>query len=171
MLSERTILKLQELFEAKPNDKHAVLFSAGLPKTLINTIEMDGDSNIVIMRLTYILDGWEAGLQEEFEKNLKTNPLFKPVEPQSKSDKYPLLKVWIWEGSVSIVGAWGMCSPDQLVDIEKDIQDSLSDEKDNTEIMIQITGYTKPEYEGPDMTAPGYYEYDEISQQIVEVPF
>lgn len=171
MLSDKTIKKLQIILDCSPADRNAALYAAGLSKQFLGLIQVDGEINLVIMRISYLIDGWEAGLQEKFEKNIQHSILFKPVEPQSNSDKCPVLKVWVWEEAAFIIGVWGKCSLSQLASIEKDIQDSFSSEKDNTEIMIQITGYTEAEYEGPDMTCPGYYEYEEISRKVEEIPF
>ena len=171
MLSDKTIRRLQKLLDCNSDERRVVLYTAGLPKKFLNLIDVDGDINKLIMRIAYRIDDWEDGIQEKFESELQNSPLFKPVEPESKSDNWPILKIWVWEGESLIVGVWGVCSPELLVDIEKDLQESFCDEKDNTEIMIQITGYTKPEYEGPDMTCSGYHEYDVISKETLDVPF
>lgn len=172
MLSDKTIRKLQSLFDCKPGDRQAILHTAGLPKRFINLIEPEGEINQVIMRISYIIDGWEEGLQEKFEKNIEHSLLFKPVEPQSNSEKWPLIKVLVFEGSISIIGVWGACSTDMLNEIERDfVEDDFYEEKKNIEVMIQVTGYCKPETEGPYITAPGYYEHHEVSREVISPSF
>lgn len=169
MLNHNTIVKLQDLLEKHSKDRSAVLYAAGIPKELLSRLDVEGEPDVVIMRLGYLMDDWRSGLVDEFQKNLDENPLFKPKNSAPDRQKWPILEFIVWDGELIVTGVWGPCASHTLRDMEESIAGSF-DKDANYEMRVQVTGYVKAETEGPYVTVPGYYEYDIISQKPFHLP-